>query len=67
MLAIYEKELDKTYISYSGNATLAANADYVRIDRPSVWIKLVCQSGVVYTGVHFHAIYRDHTRDYNGL
>lgn len=67
MLAIYEKELDETYIAYSGNATLANNADYVRIDGPSVWIELVCQSGVVYTAIHYHSVYRDHTRDYNGL
>lgn len=63
-LALYEKELDATYIAYSGNATLSNNADYVRIDGPSVWIELVCQSGVVYSGVHYHAVYRDHTRDY---
>jgi Protein of unknown function (DUF3500)/Secretion system C-terminal sorting domain len=62
--AVYEKELDQTYIAYSGNATLATNADYVRIDGPSVWIELVCQNGVVFSGIHYHAIYRDHTRDY---
>jgi hypothetical protein len=63
--ALYERELDETYIGYSGNPTLAANADYVRIDGPSVWIELVCQSGVVVRGqIHYHAIYRDHTRDY---
>lgn len=68
LLAIYEKELDGTYIAYSGNATLAANADYVRIDGPSVWVEFVCQSGAVYRNeIHYHTIYRDHTRDYNGL
>ena len=67
MLAIYESELDQTYISYSGNATLTANADYVRIDGPSVWIEFVCQTGVVYTEIHYHAVYRDHTRDYGGI
>ncbi|MEY4935821.1 MAG: hypothetical protein RIS64_2180 [Bacteroidota bacterium] len=61
---LYSNELDETYIAYSGNATLANNADYVRIDGPSVWIELVCQSGVVFSGIHYHAIYRDHTRDY---
>jgi Protein of unknown function (DUF3500)/Secretion system C-terminal sorting domain len=61
---VYENEIDQTYITYSGNATLATNADYVRIDGPSVWMELVCQSGVVLSGIHYHAIYRDHTRDY---
>jgi Protein of unknown function (DUF3500)/Secretion system C-terminal sorting domain len=63
--ALYESELDATYISYAGNPTLTANSDYVRIDGPSVWIELICQSGVVVQGqIHYHAIYRDHTRDY---
>jgi hypothetical protein len=59
--------LDQTYIAYSGNATLTSNADYVRIDGPSVWIEFVCQTGVVYSEIHYHAVYRDHTKDYNGL
>jgi hypothetical protein len=65
LLATYKDELSSTYIAYSGNATLAANADYVRIDGPSVWIEFVCQTGVVYpTQIHYHSIWRDHTRDY---
>ena len=67
LLATYNTEMDNTYIAYSGNSTLATNADYVRIDGPSVWIEFVCQSGVVYTSeIHYHSIYRDHTRDYGG-
>ena len=67
-LKLYEQELAGTYISYSGNATLTNHADYVRIDGPSVWIEFVCQSGVVYQNeIHYHSVYRDHTRDYNGL
>lgn len=67
-LKLYENELAGTYISYSGNATLTNNADYVRIDGPSVWVEFVCQSGVVYQNeIHYHSVYRDHTRDYNGL
>lgn len=62
--AVYANELEDTYIAYGNNATLAANGDYVRIDGPSVWMELVCQSGVVQTGIHYHTIYRDHTRDY---
>lgn len=68
MLALYESELNSTYIAYSGNATLTVNADYVRIDGPSVWIEFVCQSGVVVKNqIHYHTVFRDHTRDYNGL
>jgi hypothetical protein len=67
LLATYKSELDNTYIAYSGNATLTANADYVRIDGPSVWIEFVCQTGVVYpTQIHYHSVWRDHTRDYGG-
>ena len=67
-LKLYEDELTGTYISYSGNAALTSHADYVRIDGPSVWIEFVCQSGVVYQNeIHYHTVYRDHTRDYNGL
>ncbi|WP_428658672.1 DUF3500 domain-containing protein [Runella sp.] len=68
LLKIYETELSGTYIAYSGNATLTNNADYVRIDGPGVWVEFVCQSGVVYQNeIHYHSVYRDHTRDYNGL
>ncbi|WP_316801220.1 DUF3500 domain-containing protein [Pedobacter frigidisoli] len=67
LLSTYTTELDNTYISYSGNTTLANNADYIRIDGPSVWIEFVCQSGVVYKNeIHYHSVYRDHTRDYGG-
>jgi hypothetical protein len=67
LLAIYQNELNGTYISFSGNATLSNNADYVRIDGPSVWIEFVCQSGVVFQNqIHYHSVWRDHTRDYGG-
>lgn len=67
LLATYQSELANTYVSYSGNATLANNADYVRIDGPSVWVEFVCQSGVVFQNqIHYHSIWRDHSRDYGG-
>lgn len=67
LLATYQSELASTYIAYSGNASLTNNADYVRIDGPSVWIEFVCQTGVVYQNqIHYHSIWRDHTRDYGG-
>ncbi len=76
-LAIYTSELADTYVTYasnssgtSGNAStfLTANTDYVRIDGPSVWIEFICQTGVVYPSeIHYHAVFRDHKRDYIGL
>lgn len=74
--AIYANELANTYVCYSSNASgtpgnassfLTTNTDYVRIDGPSVWIEFICQTGVVLSGIHYHTVYRDHTRDYIGL
>jgi hypothetical protein len=74
---IYTNELANTYVSYasntsgtSGNASsfFTTNTDYVRIDGPSVWIEFICQTGVVYPSqIHYHSVYRDHSRDYIGL
>jgi hypothetical protein len=74
---IYTNELANTYVTYSANASgtagnassfFTANTDYVRIDGPSVWIEFICQTGVVYRNeIHYHSVYRDHTRDYIGL
>lgn len=67
LLATYESELDQTYISYSGTTELTTQGDYIRIDGPSVWIEFVCQDGVVFSNqIHYHTVYRDHTRDYGG-
>ncbi|GGR23306.1 DUF3500 domain-containing protein [Deinococcus ruber] len=68
LLGIYQKELGSTYIAYSGSAGLTKQADYVRIDGPSVWIEFVCQNGIVYNSqIHYHTIWRDHTRDYGAV
>ncbi|MFK0282465.1 DUF3500 domain-containing protein [Streptomyces sp. NPDC090499] len=65
LMKTYAHELDQTYVSYSGGTGLDTQGDYVRIDGPSVWIEFVCQNGVVYRDqVHYHTVYRDHTRDY---
>ncbi|MEU6140036.1 DUF3500 domain-containing protein [Streptomyces sp. NPDC047081] len=65
LMKTYAKELDETYVSYSGSTDLTTQGDYVRIDGPSVWIEFVCQNGVVFQDqVHYHTVYRDHTRDY---
>lgn len=62
----YTQELDETYISFSGNSSLNAKNDYARIDGPGVWIEFTVQGGIVMSGVHYHSIWRDHTRDYGG-
>jgi hypothetical protein len=73
---IYTNELANTYVAYASNARgtsgnagsfLTANTDYVRIDGPSVWIEFICQNGIVLSGIHYHTVMRDHTRDYLGL
>jgi Protein of unknown function (DUF3500) len=74
---LYTNELANTYVAYasntsgvSGNASsfFTTNTDYVRIDGPSVWIEFICQTGVVYPSqIHYHTVYRDHSRDYTGL
>ncbi|MFJ8112123.1 DUF3500 domain-containing protein [Streptomyces sp. NPDC096132] len=65
LMKTYAKELKDTYVSYSGGTGLDTNGDYVRIDGPSVWVEFICQTGVVYRDkIHYHTVYRDHTRDY---
>ncbi|MFC0515849.1 DUF3500 domain-containing protein [Mucilaginibacter angelicae] len=73
---IYQNELANTYVCYASNTSgvagtassfLTTNTDYVRIDGPSVWIELICQTGVVLSGIHYHSVMRDHSRDYIGL
>lgn len=62
----YTQELNDTYIAFSGNASLANQNDYARIDGPGVWIEFTVQGGIVMSGVHYHSIWRDHLRDYGG-
>jgi hypothetical protein len=65
LMKTYAHELDQTFVAYSGGTGLDTQGDYVRIDGPSVWIEFVCQNGFVYQDkVHYHTVYRDHTRDY---
>jgi len=75
--AIYQNELANTYVCYASNTSgtsgdassfFTTNTDYVRIDGPSVWIEFICQTGVVISSqIHYHSVYRDHSRDYIGL
>lgn len=72
LLSIYQGELDGTYIAFTGSGVagdassfLNANTNYARIDGPSVWIEFACQSGVVFQNqIHYHTVWRDHSRDY---
>lgn len=75
-LAIFKNELADTYVGYASNTSgtsgnsssfMTAHTDYARIDGPSVWIEFVCQNGVVLSGIHYHTVMRDHSRDYKGL
>ena len=76
-MTIYTNELANTYVSYASNTSgvsgsassfFTTNTDYVRIDGPSIWIEFICQTGVVYPSqIHYHSVFRDHSRDYIGL
>ncbi|MFT4211913.1 MAG: DUF3500 domain-containing protein [Microbacterium sp.] len=67
ILAQYESELDDTYVAYSGTTAMSETGDYIRIDGPSVWIEFSMQNGVVLSGAHPHAVWRDKNTDYGGL
>ena len=63
----YEDELDQTYLGWSGGLAMTAQADYLRIDGPRVWIEFVCQNGeVLRSRIRYHTVWRDHARDYGG-
>ena len=62
----YTKELDNTYLSFTGTTDFVTRNDYVRLDGPSLWIEYVSQNGVVYAGIHPHSVWRDKTNDYGG-
>jgi hypothetical protein len=66
IMAKYTKELDDTYISFSGTTGLLQQNDYVRIDGPSVWIEFSMQRGIVLAGNHPHSVWRDRVTDYGG-
>jgi hypothetical protein len=66
ILARYERELDSTYLSFSGSTSLTRTGDYVRIDGPSVWIEMVMDPPYSTNQPHTHAIWRDKRADYGG-
>ncbi|WP_353808640.1 DUF3500 domain-containing protein [Agromyces sp. SYSU T00194] len=66
ILAEYESELDETYLAFSGTTGVDQQGDYIRIDGPSVWIEFSMQNGIVLSGAHPHAVWRDKQNDYGG-
>lgn len=65
IIAAYTKELNNTYIAFSGSGKFDRPADYARIDGPGIWLEFACQAAVVGTGqVHYHTVWRDHKKDY---
>lgn len=67
LLASYTKDLDNTYVAYSGSGTMSQAGNYVRIDGPRVWIEYSGQGSRDIPGtVHPHSVLRDHMSDYGG-
>jgi hypothetical protein len=66
ILATYTKELNETYIGFSGNKTLDKAGDYVRIDGPNVWIEYNTQQSRDFPPTHPHSVWRDRRSDYGG-
>jgi hypothetical protein len=67
VLAKYTNELANTYVAYSGNTSVTAQNDYIRIDGPNVWIEFSYQGGVIVRNTpHPHSVWRDRTTDYGG-
>jgi hypothetical protein len=58
-LKLYEAELDKVKVSYSGTTNVGDRGDYVRLDGPRVWIEFATQGSD-----HYHTIWRDRLTDY---
>lgn len=67
ILAAYESGLDETYVAFTGTTSVSEVGDYVRIDGPRVWIEFSMQNGIVLSGAHPHAVWRDQETDYAGL
>lgn len=67
ILSKYKAELSETYILFSGSTSMTSEGDYIRIDGPSVWIEFSMQRGIVMSGAHPHAVWRDSVSDYAGL
>ncbi|SON57739.1 hypothetical protein HDIA_4198 [Hartmannibacter diazotrophicus] len=67
LTAIYDGELDQTFVSFFGDATLDRDGDYFRIDGPSVWIELMMDGPWSFLKPHPHSVWRDKNTDYGGV
>ena len=56
---LYEADIDKVKVAFSGPTTMDERGAYVRIDGPRVWIEYACQGSD-----HYHTIWRDRLTDY---
>jgi hypothetical protein len=62
-----DRSLTRTYVSWATSTDSTVQGSYVRIDGPRVWIEFSVQRGAVFqNSIHYHAIWRDKTRDYGG-
>jgi hypothetical protein len=66
VLALYESEINDTYIAWATDYNLNNQNGYVRIDGPHVWIEYSTQNGIILSPKHPHSIWRDHITDYGG-
>ena len=73
LLADYQAGYASTYVAWANAAgtyssagpDITANATYMRIDGPRVWIEIVLQNGVIIQSqTHYHMMFRDKTYDY---
>ena len=73
LLADYQAGYASTYVAWANAAgtysssgpDVSANATYMRIDGPRVWIEIAVQNGIVIQSqTHYHMMFRDKTYDY---
>ena len=73
LLADYQAGYASTYVAWANAAgtysssgpDVTANATYMRIDGPRVWIEIAVQNGIVIQSqTHYHMMFRDKTYDY---
>ena len=73
LLADYEAGYASTYVAWANAAgtysssgpDVTANATYMRIDGPRVWIEIAVQNGIVIQSqTHYHMMFRDKSYDY---
>ena len=73
LLADYQAGYASTYVAWANAAgtysssgpDVSANATYMRIDGPRVWIEIAVQNGIVIQNqTHYHMMFRDKTYDY---